>query len=106
MHRVPHAPQFVGRERSSSQPLAGSPSQSAKGAAQTRSQRPAAQVARAFAAEGHAVPHAPQWTTEVAVSVSQPLRSSLSQLPRDGSQTTRQTWPSTQRVKGLVTRQS
>ncbi len=69
-------------------------------------QRPASQVPRACAAVGHAMPQAPQWSTEVAVSVSQPLRSSLSQLPRVGSQTTRQTCPSTQRVKGLMTRQS
>jgi hypothetical protein len=49
-------------------------------------QAPAAQVAVLFAGGTHALPHAPQWATLVAVLTSQPLPARPSQLPKPALQ--------------------
>lgn len=43
---------------------------------------PALHVADAFAPLGHSMPHRPQLAVDAFTSVSQPLESSMSQLPR------------------------
>jgi hypothetical protein len=65
-----------------SQPFVAFPSQSAKGAMQTKPQVPPLQVVVAFARVGQTVPQAPQLVTSVFVFVSQPLAARLSQLPK------------------------
>lgn len=73
-HRTPHPPHREGSlRRSTSQPFSASPSQSAKPVAQALPHTPAAQVGVALARIGHALLHAPQCATLVAVAVSQPL---------------------------------
>ena len=80
---VPQAPQLVLLVLVlTSQPLAASPSQSAKPAAQAASvQAPALQRVVALGS-AQARPHPPQWAALVAVSVSQPLAAWLSQSPK------------------------
>jgi hypothetical protein len=73
VHARPQAPQLVGDERrSTSQPFAAMPSQSAKPSAQVMPHTPAAHDAVALAREGQAFPHAPQWAMAARVSTSQP----------------------------------
>ena len=79
---TPHAPQRItSLWRSASQPLAGFMSQSAKPAAQSYSQRPAAHRAVALGRVAQAIPQPPQWAALVKVLVSQPLPAELSQSP-------------------------
>ncbi len=85
---VPHAPQWARSLMvSTSQPLAATPSQSAKPAAHApRAHAPAAQVALALA-NAHRIPQPPQWFTSVAVvAVSHPLEAVPSQSPKPGAQ--------------------
>jgi hypothetical protein len=86
-HTLPHAPQWLASVRvSTSQPLAGLPSQSAKPSLQrATAQRPPAQALVALA-RAQAEPHAPQWAVLVWVSVSQPLPVLPSQSPRPWAQ--------------------
>jgi hypothetical protein len=85
--RVGQLPQWVASEpRSTSQPFAASPSQSAKPAVQVNAQAPAAQDTVAWALGAHAIPQAPQCSALVRVSTSQPLATIPSQSPRPGSQ--------------------
>ena len=75
----PHARTSV--RRSTSQPLRGSPSQSAKFSAQTSPQRPATQLAAvALMPTSQRLLHAPQWAGSVRVFTSQPLVVAPSQL--------------------------
>jgi len=78
----PHAPQFAMVSRVVSQPLAALPSQLPRPAAQATPQVPALHVAVPPAGVGQALLQAPQWASEVRVSVSQPLAALPSQLPR------------------------
>ncbi len=71
---------------STSQPLAATPSQSAKPVAQLKPQVPLAQVVVAFARVGQAFAQPPQWATLVRVSISQPLVATPSQFPKFGLQ--------------------
>ncbi len=88
-HALPQAPQWAGAVASStSQPLAGSPSQSAKPASQVAPQRESSQVAVACGRAGQALRHAPQWAGLAARSTSQPLAAAPSQLPKPVAQTT------------------
>jgi hypothetical protein len=82
-HVRPHIPQFAALVRvSTSQPLPGLPSQSAKPALHAPiAHAPAAQVAAALA-KLHARPHVPQWAALVRVSASQPLAALPSQLAK------------------------
>jgi hypothetical protein len=82
-HTTPQAPQAVAVVRvSTSQPLSGLPSQSAKPALHAATaQRPAAHDAVALG-RLHPRPQAPQWVALDWVSVSQPLLSWPSQSPR------------------------
>ncbi len=70
-HTVLHAPQWLARERSASQPFATMPSQSAKPGSQapSRTQRPARHATALVTCESatHSVPHAPQFIGSVAV---------------------------------------
>lgn len=82
-HTVPHPPQcavlavvFV------SQPLPRSVSQSPKPAPQVKPHTPPVQPTEALARAGHTVPHPPQCAVLVRVSVSQPVPSIPSQLPK------------------------
>ncbi|MFO0602212.1 MAG: hypothetical protein U0324_03510 [Polyangiales bacterium] len=95
----PQPPQWAAEVRvSASQPLDGSMSQSAKPASQAYEQAPAAHEAAAWARVAQAMPQPPQWAVVVRVSVSQPLASLPSQLPKPAAQVpTRQT-PSRQAV--------
>ena len=85
LQRRPHAPQLRGAlDRSVSQPLAASPSQSSRPGPQTRTHLPALQVgAEVVPMAPHARSHPPQLVGEVAVFVSQPLseRPSQSSVP-------------------------
>jgi hypothetical protein len=73
-HAVPHAPQSVSESSVFvSQPLAGSPSQSAKGATQVNPHDPALHVETALAGSGHTCPHTPQCSGVVSVLLSQPF---------------------------------
>ena len=72
-HRVPHPPQWPGSpRRSTSQPSAAFPLQSAKPALHTKVQCPAEHAGSAFAGDGQAVPQAPQFVTLDCRVVSQP----------------------------------
>jgi hypothetical protein len=77
----PQRPQWAALVRvSTSQPLVGTPSQSAKPALQAPTrQAPAAQAAVALGS-AQVRPHAPQLATVVARLVSQPLATAPSQL--------------------------
>jgi hypothetical protein len=77
----PQAPQFEAALRvSTSQPLVGSPSQSAKPVAHTGTQAPATQAfAVVEALVAHTRPQAPQLEAELRVSTSQPFEGSPSQ---------------------------
>ncbi len=69
VQRLPHVPQFEGSVRvSTSHPLAGLASQSARPAAQTMPQRPAVHVRVAPVPPGHTLPHEPQLSGLVCVS--------------------------------------
>jgi hypothetical protein len=71
---VPHEPQSESvSSRFVSQPFAGSPSQSAKGATHANPHDPALHVETALAGSGHTLPHAPQCAGVESVSTSQPL---------------------------------
>jgi hypothetical protein len=87
LHRPPHLPQCRALLRvSTSQPLAGSPSQSAKPALHAATaQRPAAQAPRALAG-AHARPQAPQCAALARVSASQPFMASPSQSAKPSLQ--------------------
>jgi hypothetical protein len=79
----PHPPQWVLLVRvSTSQPLAGFMSQSAKPALQAKPQAPAAQVGVALARAGQALLQAPQCAVDVRVSTSQPFMALPSQLAK------------------------
>ena len=78
-HALPHRPQLAVAVSDASHPLDASPSQSAYPVAQVNPHAPAAHVAVAFGASGHARPHAPQLAALVAVLVSHPLVASPSQ---------------------------
>ncbi|MBK8694029.1 MAG: hypothetical protein IPN17_17520 [Deltaproteobacteria bacterium] len=93
--RVSQAPQWAGSERSVSQPLARSPSQSAKPSSQATEQAPAAQAARAWGAAAQRSSQRPQWSTERSSSASQPSRGLALQSAVRAAQTRAQT-PSTQ----------
>jgi hypothetical protein len=86
-HAAPHAPQAALSVRvSTSQPLAGLMSQSAKPAAQAvTAHAPAAHDAVALGS-AHARPQAPQWVVAVVTSVSQPLAAAPSQSPKPAAQ--------------------
>ena len=87
MHAVSHAPQLALSVRvSTSQPLAGLRSQSAKPVAQAiTAQAPTAQVAVALGS-AHTRPQAPQLDALVLRSVSQPLVARPSQSPKPAVQ--------------------
>jgi hypothetical protein len=93
----PQAPQCAALVRVSvSQPLWGSPSQSADPVAQVGTHTPAAQVLVGVVAPVvHARPQAPQWAAVARVSASQPLRGSPSQSAKPAAHTGSQT-PATQ----------
>jgi hypothetical protein len=79
-HAAPHDPQWVRLVLVSvSQPFAGIPSQSAKGATHVFMQRPVEHDARWLAPAEQAIPHAPQFITLDCVSASQPLTALRSQ---------------------------
>jgi hypothetical protein len=100
----PQAPTLV--RVSTSQPLVGLPSQSAKPGLQARTaQRPEPQVAVALARR-HALPQAPQWETLLARVVSQPLAEEPSQSPRPGPQSVRSHTPALQRAPAPSKRQT
>jgi hypothetical protein len=72
---VPQPPQSVSVVVGRSQPLLGSPSQSAKPAVHVAAQRPRAQVAPVvFAPIGQRFPHEPQFAVSVLVSTQRPLQ--------------------------------
>jgi hypothetical protein len=101
-HTVEQVPQREGSEASwASHPLAGLPSQSPKPAAQTKPQRPAAQVAVALGPAAHALPQAPQWARFVRPSTSQPSAGSALQSKKPGAQRKAQR-PSAQTAAALV----
>ncbi len=94
---VPHAPQWlVVTASSTSQPLAASPSQSAKPASQVKVHAPIAQALLAWARAGHATPQPPQWLVLVRVSTSQPLAAMPSQSPKGAVQRATAQTPATQ----------
>jgi hypothetical protein len=86
-HAWPHAPQSVRLVAVLvSQPVVGSPSQSAKPVAHAvRAHTPALHAPVAWAG-AHAWPHAPHAARLVRRSVSQPLPAAPSQSPKPGSQ--------------------
>jgi hypothetical protein len=75
--QAPQCPRVVAS--STSHPLDGSMSQSAKPALQVNPHIPPPQVVAALGRIGHALPHRPQCATAMDVSVSQPLAPSMSQ---------------------------
>ena len=80
LQTVLHAPQFERSVASStSQPLSGLPSQSAKPALHANSQRPDEHDERALGRAAHAAPQAPQFIASVSVFVSHPLPGARSQ---------------------------
>lgn len=74
VQRVSQRPQVAGAARSASQPLEGSPSQSAKPARQRKPQRIPSQVLSAFAAVGHGEHEVPQPMVEVVEMHALPQR--------------------------------
>ena len=83
-----HRPQFATDEaRTTSQPLAASPSQSPHPASQRSPQAPAAQAPAACGRAGHATPHAPQFVADAARSTSQPLAALPSQSAKPDAHT-------------------
>jgi hypothetical protein len=86
-HATPQRPQFEAfASRSTSQPSAAMPLQSAKPSVQAKPHAPAAQVARAFAGAVQATPQPPQWATLVTVLVSQPSAAMPLQSPKPAVQ--------------------
>jgi hypothetical protein len=87
LHARPQAPQLVGAtRRSTSQPLAGLPSQSPKPTLQAATvHRPEPQAATALG-RLHAPPQRPQCAVAVLVLVSQPLATLPSQSPKPAAQ--------------------
>ena len=86
-HARPHAPQCAAvDERSTSQPLAGSPSQSPKPGRHVKPHALIAQTGSALGTAGHAIPHAPQCAAVTRTSVSQPFEASPSQSPKPPAQ--------------------
>jgi hypothetical protein len=81
---TPQLPQFAALAATlTSQPLSGTPSQSAKPVAQVKPQAPPWQVAVAFARTGHALPHAPQVVGDPMLA-SHPLAGLRSQSAKPG----------------------
>jgi len=79
-----HRPQCATAVRvSTSQPLAGSPSQSAKPSLHSQAQAPSEQRAVVLGRLAQARPQPPQWAVVVAVLVSQPLAALMSQSPKE-----------------------
>jgi len=79
-HALRHAPQFeTSLRRSASQPLTGFPSQSWKPIRHEVTQLPSVHPGNAFGRAAHRVPHAPQFETDVLVSVSHPFDGLVSQ---------------------------
>lgn len=72
--RVPHDPQVPGTSSRASQPLAASPSQSAKPALQAKPQAPIAQVAVALLGTWQGLQRAPQLSTDVSSEQVVPQR--------------------------------
>lgn len=84
-HAVPHPPQSVVVVSERSQPLDRRPSQLPQPGLQVAmAQVPVLQVVEALAAV-HVTPQPPQWAVELS-GVSQPLASTVSQLPKPGLQ--------------------
>jgi hypothetical protein len=82
-HTLPQAPQFVAEvRRSISQPSEATPLQLAKPDKQVMPHVDDAQVRVAFARVGQALPHAPQWSTALRVSISQPSVAMPLQSPK------------------------
>jgi hypothetical protein len=102
-HGRPHAPQCAVLLASTvSQPLPATPSQSAKPARHAPPPHtPAAHRACWLPVIAQAIPHTPQFVAELAVSTSQPLSATPSQLPKPASQARAQA-PSTQAGVALV----
>ena len=102
-HAPRHAPQWATVTRvSTSHPLGGSPSQSAKPAAQVATQAPIAHAAVWLAAAAHARPHIPQWAPLDRVSTSQPLATSRSQSAKGAAQASTAQRPAAQRAVALA----
>lgn len=79
-HITPHAPHaFTFVARTTSQPFATMPSQSAKPIMQVKPQPPSSHVGTAFARAGHSVPQVPQFARSLVVLISHPLAAVLSQ---------------------------
>lgn len=94
-----HEPQWDGSLlRSTSQPLAASPSQSAKPALHEMPQVPPPHVRDELGRVGHTFPHEPQRFTSVCVSVSQPFTGFASQSPKPPLQTNPQALPAQVRL--------
>lgn len=85
-HDRRHIPQLLVSTRvSTSHPLFGSPSQSAKPGAHAKRHTPPEQLTVALARGAHALPHPPQLATEVRTSTSHPVVALPSQFPKPGA---------------------
>jgi hypothetical protein len=100
---LPQAPQWaLAPARLTSQPLAASPSQSPKPAAQRSTRHaPPAQVAVALG-RAQPRPHMPQWAAVTRVSTSQPLAASPSQSPKPAAHAATPQTPPTQAAIALA----
>jgi hypothetical protein len=106
-HALPQDPQCAGELRvSTSQPLAATPSQSAKPAAQVNLHAAATHARVALARAGHTVPHVPQWVALDRVSTSQPVPVTASQSAKPAAQVATAQAPMVQAATALARAQA